>query len=125
MYGDYYDGDACAKNEILEWEFPRSCPTDFDKILSSVVEKLPNSTLCFPNRKTNPFYDIMILLLRIQLASSKAQENENRWSILIKKIYELNDIKEFNSEDIIFLRFSVHLLILLQILERIDNDVSI
>ena len=125
MYGDYYDGDTWAKDEIKEWEISRSCPTDFDKIIKSVCEKLPATTISFPNRTYNPFYDIMILLLQIQLKSSSAPKHENRWSILIKKIYELNDLKEFNNEDMIFLRFSVHFLIILHILNRVDDNVSI
>jgi len=124
MYGDYYDSENDAKHKLKEWDNPKSCPKDFEEVFKSVMKLFPTPSVCFPKRDTNPFYEVIVLMLEIQLNASKPSENTNRWTILIQKIYELNDISSFEPEDIIFLRFSVHFLILLHILNRVNSEES-
>jgi hypothetical protein len=118
--GDYYGSEDTLKEEIKNWPFPKSCPTDFDKILQDTTSKMGSGKLCFPKRESNPFDEVMMLLLQLQLKSARASNTENRWNILVDTIYDLNQVKEFNHEDIIFLGFSVHFLILMYSMRRID-----
>jgi len=119
VYGDFHGSETTIKNEISNWDFPKSCPTDFDAILQETAEKMQNTNLCFPKRDKNPFYDIMMLLIQLQVKSSRGTETENRWSILVDRIYELNQVAPMHNEDIIFLGFSVHFLIVLYSMRRI------
>ncbi|CAI2386166.1 unnamed protein product [Moneuplotes crassus] len=120
-HGDYHCSDEQFKIEFQNWPFPETCPIDFDAILEKTIKEMPRSSLCFSNRETNPFIEVLILLLQIQLKPSRIYSQiENRWNILVDKIADLNSIQNYSQEDLIFLRFSAHLLIMLYILQRID-----
>lgn len=120
-HGDFYGSDQRFKDDFKNWEFPQSCPTNFEGILANTVEKMPMNKLSFKNRESNPFFEVISIFLQLQLYASKSTvEDANRWNILVDLIHNLNDIKKFELEDLIFLRFSAHLLILLNTLKRIE-----
>ncbi|CAI2386128.1 unnamed protein product [Moneuplotes crassus] len=122
-HGDFHCSEEKFKAEFQNWPFPETCPIDFDGILDKSIKDVPKSFISFSSREGNPFLQVLTLLLQIQLKSSKvSDENENRWNILVDKIYDLNQLRNFAHEDLIFLRFSSHLLIMLYILQRIDNN---
>lgn len=121
-HGDFHGVEEKFRKKFETWSFPDSCPDDFDKILQEIKTQFPSSNLSFPKRDNNPFQEIIILLLQIQLRPSKENENVDSWGILIDKIYELNNIRFLNDEDMIFLRFSVHFFIILYSLQRVSQS---
>lgn len=121
-HGDFHGVEENFREKFRTWVFPDSCPTDFDKILQEIKNQFPSSSLSFPKRDSNPFQEIIILLLQIQLRPSKENENEDNWGILIDKICELNSARFLDEEDVIFLRFSVHFFIILYSLQRVSQS---
>ena len=122
-HGDFHGIEEKFKSEFSNWEFPHSWPTDFDGILENSVDKMHDSAIWFANREQNPFFEIISLILQIQLKASKVTVNsKNRWNLIVDKIYDLNQIRKYTPEDLIFLRFSAHFLIILYTLLRIDES---
>lgn len=105
VYGDFYDTESSIKNEIVKWNFPNSCPSNFNEVFKVVKNKFEDHSLFFKNRPSNLFYDIMMSLLQIQISASITDDIQSKWAYLIEQIYDNLNIDEIENEEVIFLRF--------------------
>lgn len=122
VYGDFYDTESTSKKEIVNWDFPDSCPSDFKKIFDHVISRFDNHQLYFPKRRSNIINDLMMLILKVQITANKNQSDSTRWECIIDNAYENLQIERYEPEDIIYLRLCTHLLITIYAAKRVSES---